>query len=174
MRARTNWMYVFLINITLHVAIFNAIIIKYFQVSLFAEWNEEQTREANIRDLSGNLVWNFFFHDGIFIFWYSAMYVCVCVYLPYIYYLIHAKTHIQWARINERMKPKWQPMSSIFCCLDRIYITLTRVRHKLDHTNQLTGYIIESFLLFFFNVFRSCIVLRRAIVLFGHFNTMPV
>lgn len=37
------------------------------------------------------------------------------------------------------MKAKWQPMSSIFCCLDRIYITLTRTRHKLDHTNQLTG-----------------------------------
>lgn len=67
------------------------------------------------------------------------------VYLPYIYYneepiTLHASisTRIQWARRNAN-EAKWQPMSSIFCCLDRIYITLTRTRHKLDHTNQLTA-----------------------------------
>lgn len=46
-------------------------------------------------------------------------------------------------RVSEKeAKKKWQPMSSIFCfCLDRIYITLTWARHKLDHTIQLTRWL---------------------------------
>lgn len=47
-----------------------------------------------------------------------------------------------WVSEKVAAEKNWQPMSSIFClCLDRIYITLTRARHKLDHTNQLTRWL---------------------------------
>lgn len=92
------------------------------------------------------------------------------------------------ARVNEKMevKKKWQPMSSIFClCLDRIYITLTRARHKLDHTNQLTRWltvVIAVATVFCSSLFLSpssyVVVftiefqLHEIIFSFGHFTTI--
>lgn len=142
--------------------------------------NEEEAANDWAREwsesTSGNLAWNFFETHTKFVcnavllfFWYAELY------LPYIYYTHLHASHIQWTRRNEN-EAKWQPMSSIFCCLDRIYITLTRTRHKLDHTNQLTAIhihyvrLVLLLSLIFFNIslFVHRFVLWWAIFSFGH------
>lgn len=162
-----------LINITLHVAIFYAIIIKYFSKRHSTGKKKQKRRESivsnrefvveRIRAKKWINLWQFgmAFSNHLLIFrWRSVCFGMLSVTYPIFITVYTHRAHIQWTQhafngnvelkrnaTTRRMEAaKWQPMSSIFCCLDRIYITLTRARHKLDHTNQLTGCVF--FLLF--------------------------
>lgn len=169
----------FLINIILHVARFYAIIIIFFSYEksiVFQSWNgavnsTEHQKRVTERTREKRNLWQFgMAFSNHLLYFLDVSYVLVCSRTYPIFitlYNTYTHTHINAsratyneARINGKKtenEAKWQPMSSIFCCLDRIYITLTRARHKLDHTNQLTGCVflcvfVYTFIPFFYTV----------------------